>query len=227
MVLLTVISKKIQYLAARNQNMSQSEVIELYQPALRAIAFRILRCQADAEDAVQDTFMKWLNAEHETIRNTRAYLIRAVTNNCINRLNALKRQQEECLATLNWDLIMDRIRDTDFPKIDIEARLQKALAILQQKLEPLERAVFILKELFDFDYQMLQELLNRKQEHCRQLLCRARKKLSDERHNLAMAIQPRTAALHDAFNKACTLGHVSDLINYLRQDVTKAISKNF
>lgn len=227
MVLLTVISKKIQYLAARNQNMSQSEVIELYQPALRAIAFRILRCQADAEDAVQDTFMKWLNAEHETIRNTRAYLIRAVTNNCINRLNALKRKQEECLATLNWDLIMDRIRDTDFPKIDIEARLQKALAILQQKLEPLERAVFILKELFDFDYQMLQELLNRKQEHCRQLLCRARKKLSDERHNLAMAIQPRTAALHDAFNKACTLGHVSDLINYLRQDVTKAISKNF
>src|SRR5690349_17452524 len=144
---------------------------------MQAIAMRLLRCKADAEDIVQETFIKWLNTEQEKIQNTKAYLIKAVTNNCLNHLQALKRKKEECLESIHWNEFVEKFRETDFSHIDLEAELSKAFQVLQQKLEPLERAVYVLKEAFDFDYKALQETLDKKQEHCRQLFCRAKKKL--------------------------------------------------
>lgn len=206
--------------------MDQSQTIALYQPTLQAIAMKFLRSRADAEDVVQETFYRWLNAEHEKIRNTKAYLIRSVTNNCINHLQALKKKKEEYLDNLQWPDFIEKFRDNEFPPIDLEARLAKAILIIQEKLEPLERAVYILKEFFDFDYQALQELLDKKQEHCRQLLSRAKKKLDQERENFQVAFQPRKTALYESFRKACDFGPATDLINQLHQDIAKALQKD-
>ncbi|HYC86218.1 MAG TPA: sigma-70 family RNA polymerase sigma factor [Chryseosolibacter sp.] len=205
--------------------MNYEQTIALYQPTLHAIAMRFLRCKADAEDVVQETFIKWLNAEHEKIQNTKAYLIRAVTNNCINHLNALKRKKEQYLENLQWPEFIEKLKDTDFSTLDFEAEVAKALHLVQEKLEPLERAVYLLKEVFDFDYQALQQLLNKKQDHCRQLLCRAKKKMNDERDNFTAAIEPRKTALVEAFKRACDFGQASELVNHLRQDVGRALSK--
>lgn len=206
--------------------MDQSQTIALYQPTLQAIAMKFLRSRADAEDVVQETFYRWLNAEHEKIRNTKAYLIRSVTNNCINHLQALKKKKEEYLDNLQWPDFIEKFRDNEFPPIDLEARLAKAILIIQEKLEPLERAVYILKEFFDFDYQALQELLDKKQEHCRQLLSRAKKKLDQERENFQVAFQPRKTALYESFRKACDFGPATDLINQLHLDIAKALQKD-
>jgi len=187
---------------------------------------KLLRCKADAEDIVQETFIKWLNAEHEKIQNTKAYLIKAVTNNCINHLNALKRKKEEYLENFHWPDFIERLRDSDFSRIDFEAEVAKALTLLQEKLEPLERAVYLLREVFDFDYTALQELLNKKQDHCRQLLCRAKRKLSEETDQFTAAIEPKKTALLDAFKRACDFGHANDLINHLRQDIGKPLLEN-
>ena len=203
-----------------------SQTIALYQPTLQAVAMRILRCKADAEDVVQETFIKWLNTEQEKIKNTKAYLIRSVTNNCINHINAIKRKKEEYLDSIHWPEFIEKIRETDFSKVDFEAELAKAMHILQEKLEPLERAVYLLKEIFDLDYNALQILLDKKQEHCRQLLCRAKKKLSEEKANFNAAIEPRKSALLESFNRACDFGQATDLIQHLRQDIGKALSKN-
>lgn len=204
-------------------HLNQAQTIVLYQPTLQAIAMRILRCKADAEDVVQETFIKWLNTEQEKIQNTKAYLIRSVTNNCINHIHSLKRKKEEYFDNLQWPEFIEKIRDTDFSQIDIEAELARALHIIQEKLEPLERAVYLLKEVFDFDYKSLQALLDKKQDHCRQLLCRAKKKLSDESDHLKAAFEPKKTALLESFNKACDFGHASDLVAFLRQDIRKAI----
>jgi RNA polymerase sigma factor (sigma-70 family) len=206
--------------------LNQEQTISLYQPTLHAIAMRFLRCKADAEDVVQETFMKWLNAEHEKIQNTKAYLIKAVTNNCINHLNSIKRKKEEYLENFHWPEFIEKLRDTDFSRIDFEGEVAKALHLIQEKLEPLERAVYLLKEVFDFDYKALQELLNKKQDHCRQLLCRAKKKLNDEKDELTAAIEPRKTALLDAFKRACDFGHASELINHLRQDIGNDLPEN-
>lgn len=206
------------YLDAKFGILNHAQTIALYQPTMHAIAMRLLRCKADAEDIVQETFIKWLNAEHEKIQNTKAYLIKAVTNNCLNHLAALKRKKEQALESIHWNELVEKFKETsDFSHIDIEAELTKAFQILQQKLEPLERAVYVLKEAFDFDYKALQLVLDKKQDHCRQLFCRAKKKLQDETERFNSAI-PDKAVLLASFRKACNIGQADDLIAALRRD---------
>src|SRR5687767_14178849 len=100
--------------------LNQEQTIALYQPMLQAIALRILKCKADAEDIVQETFIKWLGTEQAKIQNTKAYLIKAVTNNCISHLDTLKKKKEQCLDTINWTDMVERFKETDFSYIDIE-----------------------------------------------------------------------------------------------------------
>lgn len=197
--------------------LTPGQTIVLYQPLLQQIAMRMLRCKADAEDVVQETFIKWLSQEQEKIKNTKAYLVRAVTNNCINHLQALRKKRTEYLESFQWSELVEKFKETtDLSNIDLEAELAKALHILQTRLQPLERAVYVLKEVFDFDYKALQEVLDKKQDHCRQLFCRAKKKLEDESNNFNAVFQPKKVALLESFRRACEVGQPLDLIRQLR-----------
>jgi RNA polymerase sigma factor (sigma-70 family) len=203
--------------------LDQAQTIALYQPTLHAIAMRLLRCKADAEDIVQETFIKWLSAEQEKIRNTKAYLIKAVTNNCLSHLQSLKKKKEEYLESFHWPEFVEKLRDSDFSH-DVEVELGKAFQVLQNKLEPLERAVYVLKEAFDFDYKALQVLLDKKQDHCRQLFCRAKKKINDEKARINAVIDEKTA-LFKSFKESCDVGHAADLIAELRNDINTDLRK--
>ena len=191
---------------------------------LHAIAYNIVRCKADAEDIVQETFLKWLSLGPKKIEDTKAYLIRAVKNNCLNHINTLRYKKEELLNQNNITEIINRFKENNFAHLDLEIELAKAMKVLHAKLEPLERAVFLLKEVFDFDYEALQETLDKKKEHCRQLFCRAKKKLSEETSKFNFEL-PNTSSLIENFKKACDFGNASELINELKNDVTAALSK--
>jgi RNA polymerase sigma factor (sigma-70 family) len=204
--------------------LNPAQTIALYQPTLQAIALRLLKCKADAEDVVQETFLKWLNSEQEKIQNTKAYLIRAVTNNCLNHLNTLKRKKEQCLDAIHWTEMVERFKESDFSHLDLEAEMNKAFRILQHKLEPLERAVYLLKEVFDFDYEALQQMLDKKQDYCRQLLCRAKKKL-EQTSEKTTAVEKPKLTLIETFKNACDLGNASEFINELKKDIALAINK--
>lgn len=205
--------------------LNQAQAIVLYQPMLQAIAMRLLKCKADAEDVVQETFIRWLNAEQEKIKNTKAYLIRAVTNACLNHLEALKRKKEQYVESFHWPEFVERFRETDFSHIDIEQRLTKAFHLIQHKLEPLERAAFVLKEAFDVEYKEMQVLLDKKQEHCRQLFCRAKKKINEEKQRLNEAIAEKSA-LMKSFKESCDVGHASEFLNTIKNDLKAALEKN-
>jgi RNA polymerase sigma-70 factor (ECF subfamily) len=180
---------------------------------------KMLRCKADAEDIVQETFMKWLSQEQTKIKNTKAYLIKAVTNNCINHLKSIRNKRLEYLESFQWPEFIEKFRETtDLSHIDLEAELSKAFQVLQNKLEPLERAVYVLKEVFDFDYKALQLLLDKKQDHCRQVFCRAKRKLNEEKDHFNAVFQPKKAALLESFRKACEFGQPSDLVAQLRMN---------
>ncbi|MBA4053442.1 MAG: RNA polymerase subunit sigma [Marivirga sp.] len=204
--------------------MSQEQAITLYQPMLQAIAYNIVRCKADAEDIVQETYLKWLSMGPKTVENTKAYLIKAVRNNCLNHINALRNKKEELLSHHNVAEIINRFKETNLAHLDLEVELAKAIKILHVKLEPLERSVFLLKEVFDFDYETLQETLDKKKEHCRQLFCRAKKKLSEETSKLNFEL-PDRASLIESFRKACEFGNASELIKELKNDVAEAPTK--
>ncbi len=204
--------------------LNQAQAITLYQPLLHSIAYNLLRCKADAEDVVQDTFLKWLTIDQTKIRNTKAYLITAVTNNCLNHLNALKRKKEEYWDNLQLSEFFTKFKESDLANIDFEKELSSAFKVLLVKLEPLERAAYLLKEVFDFDYDALQKVLNKKSDHCRQLLSRAKKKLSDESSKIKIEM-PDTSLMFESFKKACDLDNAGEFVQHLKSDIASKFSK--
>ena len=202
--------------------MNQAQAIIIYQPMMHRIAYNLLRCKADAEDIVQDTFVKWLSIDQAKIENTKAYLIKAVTNNCLKHLNTLKKKKEEYWDSIQLSEILTRFKESDFAHIDFEKELSTAFKVIQAKLEPLERAAYLLKEVFDFDYESIQKVLDKKADHCRQLFSRARKKLEDKRGKINLEL-PDTSNLFESFKNACNLDNVGDFVQHLKSDIAGAL----
>ena len=176
----------------------------------------------DAEDVVQETFLKWLTIEKEKVINTKAYLIKSVTNNCINHLETLKRKKNQCLDSINPTDLIDWSKVTDFSHFDLEHEVSCALDTLHKKLEPLEKGIFLLREVFNVEYEELQHIFDKKKEHCRQLLCRAKQKLSSGTTPKSTETSG-TSQLFTSFRKACDWGHLSDLISEVRYDITNKL----
>jgi len=205
--------------------MDRAQTIMTYQPLLQRIAYNIVRCKEDAEDIVQETFTRWLTLDPKTIENTKAYLIKAVTNNCLKHLELLKKKKEECIEAIQASELAHWFRDINLNHLDIDIDLKAAFRVLQTKLQPLERAVFLLKDVFGFDYDTLQKTLDKNKDHCRQLLCRARKKLSEETSKIHFDL-PTKSTLVDSFRKACDLDNVTGLVNELKREIN-AFGKKF
>ncbi|CAN5503232.1 hypothetical protein BH23BAC1_BH23BAC1_30520 [soil metagenome] len=206
--------------------MTPAQAISLYHPMLQNIAFKILQCKADAEDVVQDTYLKWLSVDQEKIKNTKAYLINSVINNCLNHLKAIKKKKEDYFDTFSFQEVIGRFTESDFFQFDLQSELSLAFGILQNKLEPLERAVYLLKEVFDLDYETLQEVLDKRKDHCRQLFSRARKKLHQETEKLNFNL-PNKTELFQSFREACDIGSPSEFIGHLKNDIARAINRKF
>ncbi|MFZ5998941.1 MAG: sigma-70 family RNA polymerase sigma factor [Bacteroidota bacterium] len=206
--------------------MNQAQTIALYQPLLHTIAYNLVRCKQDAEDIVQETFARWLTIDTQAIENTKAYLIRAVTNNCLNHLNSLKKKKEQYIDSINLAEAITRFKETNLAHLDLDANLAAAFKIMHTKLEPLERAVFVLKEVFDFDYDELQKALDKKKDHCRQLFCRAKKKLDEETSRMHFEL-PDTSKMMKNFREACDLNNAAEYIQHLKNDISSAIQKKF
>lgn len=185
---------------------------------LSTIAQKMVGSLADAEDIVQDTYLKWLTIDQNKINNTKAYLIKAVTNNCINHLNSLKKKKVECLEQFNLGEMIHTCMDFELGKFDLEQEIAAAMNVVHKKLEPLEKAIFILREVFDFEYEELQALFDKKKDNCRQIFCRAKEKLNRKARNLKMELPPPPNFLAN-FADACAMGTPAHFINDLKKEI--------
>ncbi|WOK09417.1 sigma-70 family RNA polymerase sigma factor [Imperialibacter roseus] len=197
--------------------MNQTQTITLYQPLLHRLALKMVGSWQDAEDIVQDTFLKWLTLDQEKIKNTKAYLIKSVTNSCINHLNSIKRKKNEYLDAINPKEFVEKL---DLSHIDIEHEISTALAMLHKKLEPVERAVYLLREVFNIEYDELQQIVNKKKENCRQLFSRAKEKLAIDTSKISFDMV-NSAQLIESFKKACSFGEPKELIEDLRLEISQ------
>lgn len=195
--------------------MSYSQAISLYQPLLFSIAYRLVGSIQDAEDIVQDTFLKWLTQEKQKINNTKAYLVKAVTNSCFNHINSIKQKKTEYIDSLKPGVLIEKYKEMDFSHLDIEKEITHAFTVLQDKLAPVEKAVFVLKEAFNYEYDDLKEIVDRKADNCRKLLSRAKQKLAEVENDIETGIA--NSNLTKSFRKASDTGQMSDLIS----DLTK------
>ncbi|MFT5641264.1 MAG: RNA polymerase sigma factor (sigma-70 family) [Cyclobacteriaceae bacterium] len=192
--------------------MNPSSAINLYQPMLQALAYRMVGCMHDAEDIVQDTFLKYLTIDQSKIENTKAYLIKSVTNNCLNHLNSFKQKKKDYLESVKMPDLFEKI---DFSHMDIKHEISAAMQVLHKKLGPLERGIFLLREGFDFEYDELQKIFDKKKDHCRQLVSRAKEKLAKETERFSASTFDVEKYL-EAINKASKEGNFDDLMDQIR-----------
>lgn len=157
---------------------SINDLYDAYKPLLNGIAYRMTGSLTDAEDMVQDVFAELETMRVEHIRNMKGYLVKMVTNRCLNLLKSARRTRE--VYTGPW-LPEPEVRDAAGTPEELAVRAETisyALLVLLEQLSPMERAVFILRESLDYDYRDIAELLGKSNESCRKLHSRGKQKIN-------------------------------------------------
>jgi len=189
-----------------------------YRSLLFSIAYRMLGSLADAEDMVQETFIRWQQASADEVRSPRALLVTIVSRLCINHLQSARVQREEYVGQwLPEPLVTDPENDP-LGVLQIDESLSMAFLVLLERLSPVERAVFLLREVFEYEYAEIATTLELSEANSRQILSRARKHVQ--------AVRPRFKAsaraqndLFERFVQAADSGNMDRLVALLSQDV--------
>lgn len=190
-------------------------------PMLLGLAYRILGSRADAEDAVQDTFLKWQANERGDIVNAEAWLTTACTRHCLDLLKAADRARVDYVGTWLPEPVQtadDAMGEDPSRSAALASSLTTAFLLALQRLTPKERAAYLLHEIFDRPYPEVAATLELQEPACRQLVTRARQHIGHERvrHDTPPARQRR---LLDAFREAISTGSTAVLATLLSDDV--------
>ncbi|MET0548880.1 MAG: RNA polymerase sigma-70 factor, partial [Xanthomonas sp.] len=157
--------------------MTHDPTFESHRPRLFGLAYRLLGSRADAEDAVQDAWLRWQASDRSAIRDPEAWLVTATTRLGLDRLRAARSARAHYVGP--WLPEPLEIADEADPaeRHDRAEQVSVAFLALLERLGPHERAAFLLKEAFDYDYAQIGRILERSEAGCRQLVHRARERL--------------------------------------------------
>ncbi|MFF3648019.1 RNA polymerase sigma-70 factor [Streptomyces sp. NPDC002181] len=193
------------------------QVFHRHRNLLFTVAYRILGTAADAEDAVQDTWIKWSATDRSQVADPKAYLARIVSNEALARLRSARHQRETYVGPWLPEPILTT-GDTAETVVDAES-VSMAVLVVLETLSPLERAVFVLKEVFDFSHAEIAEALERSEAAVRQAAHRAREHVRARRPRFT-ADRSRRREVTERFFAATTGGDVNALMEVLSPDVT-------
>ena len=188
-------------------------------PLLFSIAYRMLGSVADAEDVVQDAYLRWLEAPEAEVRAPRAYLATIVTRLSINRLRSARNQRESYVGPwLPEPLVTEYVPDPSAP-VELAESLSMAFLVMLERLSPIERAVLLLHDVFDFEYAEIARIVDKTEPNCRQLLGRAKKHLGAAEARFD-ADQAQADKLTQRFTHAALAGDMDGLLGVLAEDIT-------
>lgn len=185
---------------------------------LWSIAYRMLGSVADAEDALQEVYIKWQGAQRAAVDKPEAWLIRACTNHCIDMLRAKQRSRVDYVGMWLPEPIMDDALPTPGEHAELASSLSMAFLLLLERLSPAERAAYLLREIFDYPYDRIADILDKREAACRKLVSRAQGRLGQE----AVRAQPSEAeqqTLLTEFLGALASGDAARLERVLSEDV--------
>jgi RNA polymerase sigma-70 factor, ECF subfamily len=189
---------------------------ESHRALLVAHAYRMLGDVGRAEDMVQEAWLRWSGRRvDEAIDSPRAYLVTLVTRLCLNELDSAKSRREESRADRLPEPV--GLDDGGIGRVDMLDRISIAFLVVLQRLTPAERAVLLLRDVFDFDYKEIAALVDKTEPACRKLLERARQHVAVEKH-LFEASPEAHRRLLTAFTTAARAGDVETLVNLLAED---------
>lgn len=186
---------------------------------LFSIAYRMLGSVMDAEDMVQETFLRWGQASDQEVASPRAYLATIITRLCINHLNSARAKREEYVGA--W--LPEPLITAQSPDAVAESRMAESLSmaflILLESLSPVERAVLLLRDVFDYDYAEIAGMLGKSEANCRQILRRARQRLTNRRTRFDTSPEQQEQ-LMQRFTHAAAAGDMEGLLALLAEDIT-------
>ncbi|MBN8821567.1 MULTISPECIES: sigma-70 family RNA polymerase sigma factor [unclassified Spirosoma] len=193
--------------------MPTTDAVNTYRPLLLSIAYRMTGEVMTSEDIVQDTLTNWLSRSPDSVQDPKAYLAKSVMNASLNHLSAVKRQREAYKGTwlpepISWP----------HPVLDAKLDISYGFLLLLEKLSPLERAIFLLKESFELDYTELADQFDITEANCRQLYHRAKEKIASSTRRFTIDPHHQQTLL-DAFSQASTTGDIDSFMQLLKTDV--------
>jgi RNA polymerase sigma-70 factor (ECF subfamily) len=195
---------------------------EPHRSFLRGLAYRMLGSRADAEDAVQDAWLRWHAAELGAVENPRAYLAQTVTRLCLDRLKSAQAQREIYVGQWLPEPLVDEAEAfAPSPEAAHELASDLSFAFMRalDRLSALERAAFLLHDVFDVDFAQVAQALGRSEAACRQLAARARANVRAERPRFAVTRED-SERLAIAFAQAILQGDTEALARVLAHDAT-------
>lgn len=200
------------------KNDKYAALFESRRAFLIGLAYRILGSLADAEDAVQDTYIKWLHADRHSILNPAAWLTTVCTRRCLDLLRAAQQARVDYVGIWLPEPIQTAAAKTPEQTLELSSSLSTAFMLLLERLTPRERAAYLLHDIFDLPYADLAMTLGGEETACRKLVSRAREKVGrpEERNT-----QPteRQEALLIAFRTAVETADIEPLSTLLSEDV--------
>lgn len=188
---------------------------------LASLAYRLLGSAADAEDAVQDTFLRWQAADHERVEVPEAWLTKVVTNLCIDRLRSAQARHERAAGAWLPEPLLEGDPMLD-PADTFEQRESVALAVLtlMERLSPVERAVYVLRKAFSYSHAEIAGILDITESASQQHVHRARGRITAERRRGGEADPASARRIVEEFVAAATSGRTERLVELLTDDVT-------
>jgi RNA polymerase sigma-70 factor (ECF subfamily) len=197
--------------------------IHSHRRMLQGIAYRMLGSVAEAEDAVQETYLRWHRQEQSgqamEIREPRAWLITTLTRHCIDKLRAAKTMRETYVGTWLPEPVVPEVHEEPADRLELAETLSMAMLMLLERLSPAERAAYLLHEVFETDYDRIAEILNKTEPACRQLVHRAKERVKAGKPRFVPSREEQQKTL-TAFREAVFTGDINGLVSLLAADAT-------
>ncbi|HEY9464113.1 MAG TPA: sigma-70 family RNA polymerase sigma factor [Vicinamibacterales bacterium] len=202
-----------------------STTFEPHRRRLLGMAYRMLGSMAEAEDAVQEAYLRWHDTNRDIVNEPRAFLMTTTTRICLDVLKSARMKREEYVGPWLPEPITDTASLAPDAQTELAEDLSVALLLALDRLSPLERAAFLLHDVFDYSFSQIADALDRNEAACRQLASRARTRVREARpkgltppRGATKSIDPRHQELLSAFISASRSGDVERLTRMLASD---------
>ncbi|MBW4543176.1 MAG: RNA polymerase sigma-70 factor [Symplocastrum torsivum CPER-KK1] len=169
--------------------MNHLEQFEQHRSLLFSLAYRMLSSVSDAEDMVQEAFLRWQQVPEATVRLPKTYLSSIVTRLCIDHLRSARVQREQYVGTWLPEPLVTQSTTDPIEVAELADSLSIAFLVMLERLSPTERAVLLLRKVFDYSYADIGQILHKGEVNCRQILRRAKQKLTSKAFDLNMPLQ--------------------------------------
>jgi RNA polymerase sigma-70 factor (ECF subfamily) len=191
--------------------MNRTEIFNKQRPLLMSIAYRMLGSRDDAEDAVQDAYLRWQSTGDEP-ESPKSYLATVVTRLCIDQLKSARVRRETYVGQWLPEPVV-----TEGSTVELAESLTMAFLVILESLGPAERAAFLLREVFDYDYPQIAQIVGQSEANCRQLVHRSRERIA-ARHHRYDATPEQSARITSRFLETTRDGDLGGLMALFAED---------